>query len=176
MVEVTDKGYMEVGSIPVVVFKERVFIQQLLCGVFMLSVSCVYKDRFEAEIVSLCILGTGFIQVSCNPFDLTSDDEYSVVVSTEGVEGVAITLSLVEGGVVCTHFSELHMMELRSVTKTLLGPCAVFKKDLIYTEIRIVDSETISFCCVSICYGLLQLSYIFKKIESLFLREIIDYT
>ena len=97
MEQVAHQGYMEVICVPVVIFKEGVFVKKLLGRVLMLSVSCIDKHWSEAQVISFCVPCTFLLQVSGNPFNLTSDDEDAVVVSTEGVEGVAIAFSLVEG-------------------------------------------------------------------------------
>lgn len=61
------------------------------------------------------------------------------------------------------------MVKLCSISEAFLGSCAVFKKDLVDAEVRIVDAEAVPLLVVSILDGLLQLPDLTKEVESFLL-------
>jgi hypothetical protein len=114
--------------------------------------------------------------MSGNSLNLASYDEDGILISTEGIEGIGIALSLVEGRTIAVQLRDFCMMEVGSILERFLGPGTVFQEHFIDAEIPIINSKRGELLFISHLHRLLENTYLIEEIHTFFLGEILNNT
>ena len=116
MVQIPHQSQMDGGGVPPVVLKKGELVEQFLGWMLMLAITGI--DARQAS--SLCCLRSAYKEASSSsqrhtPLQLAAYDEYGVVVTGQGVEGIGIAFPFVEGGTVGGEIAHLGPMEFGCV-------------------------------------------------------------
>ena len=109
----------------VIIFQECEFIQQFLCRMFVLAVSCIDKSRRIRKSVALCINSRLLRKQFRQPLYRAADNEDAVLITADCVVRVCIGFSLINGRSAGQQFAEFCMMEFRCVFKTFSRSCRI---------------------------------------------------
>ena len=174
VIEIAHQRHMNGIEAHAVVLQEAEFIQQLLCGVFVLPVSRVDKRRGVGETVALCVNGGLLGEQLGQTFDGAANDENAVLIAGNGIEGIRIGFPLVDGGTTGQQLADLGVMELRRVLEAFSGTGGILQKHGIDPKVRVVDAEFILLRLVVFQNGFFQLHDLVEQVTALLDRKILN--